>query len=67
MTPAVFIPGRELSRLYFVEAVKPILDDAFPDLRYDATLIGGLDQWSDSTDLREQANLRLALRAIYGD
>ncbi|MCL4250939.1 MAG: DUF4037 domain-containing protein [Anaerolineae bacterium] len=39
MTHAAFIPGRELSRLYFVEAVKPILDEAFPDLRYDATLI----------------------------
>ncbi|MBE0689216.1 MAG: DUF4037 domain-containing protein [Anaerolineae bacterium] len=39
MTQATFIPGRELSRLYYLEAVKPILDEAFPDLRYDATLI----------------------------
>ena len=35
-----FIPGLELSRLFYVEAVKPILDAHFPDLRYDAALIG---------------------------
>lgn len=35
-----FIPGLELSRLFYVEAVKPILDAQFPDLRYDAALIG---------------------------
>lgn len=35
-----FIPGLELSRLFFEEAVKPILDAEFPDLRYDAALIG---------------------------
>ncbi|MBI1255940.1 MAG: DUF4037 domain-containing protein [Chloroflexi bacterium] len=34
-----FIPGLELSRLFYVEAVKPILDAQFPDLRYDAGLI----------------------------
>lgn len=34
-----FIPGLELSRLFFEEAVKPILDDEFPDLHYDAGLI----------------------------
>jgi hypothetical protein len=34
-----FIPGRELSRLFFEEAVKPVLDTEFPDLRYDAGLI----------------------------
>ena len=34
-----FIPGRELSRLFYVEAVKPLLDAEFPDLRYDAALI----------------------------
>jgi len=39
MKQATFIPGAELSRLYYLEAVKPILDDAFPGLRYDATLI----------------------------
>ncbi len=31
-----FIPGLELSRLYFLEAVKPILDADFPRLRYAA-------------------------------
>src|SRR5450432_1935334 len=35
-----FIPGLELSHLFYVEAVKPILDAKFPDLRYDAALIG---------------------------
>ncbi len=36
---ADFLPGRELSRLFFEEAVKPVLDAEFPDLRYDAGLI----------------------------
>jgi Domain of unknown function (DUF4037) len=36
---ADFIPGRELARLFFEEAVKPVLDAEFPDLRYDAGLI----------------------------
>ena len=34
-----FIPGLELSRLFYEEAVKPILDADFPNLRYDAALI----------------------------
>ena len=34
-----FIPGLELSRLFFSEAVKPILDAEFPELRYDAAVI----------------------------
>ena len=36
-----FIPGLELSRLFYLEAVKPIFETSFPDLRYSATLIGG--------------------------
>ena len=35
-----FIPGLELSRLFYEEAVKPLLDTDFPALRYDAALIG---------------------------
>ncbi|HEU0299458.1 MAG TPA: hypothetical protein VFR37_08395, partial [Longimicrobium sp.] len=35
-----FIPGLELSRLFFVEAVRPLLDAAFPGLRYAAGLLG---------------------------
>ncbi len=35
-----FMPGLELSRLFYVEAVKPVLDAEFPDLRYDAAVIG---------------------------
>jgi Domain of unknown function (DUF4037) len=35
-----FIPGLELSRLFFEEAVKPILDADFPSLRYAAARLG---------------------------
>lgn len=35
-----FIPGLELSRLFYTEAVKPILDADFPDLKYGAALTG---------------------------
>jgi len=35
-----FIPGLELSRLFYLEAVKPILDANFPKSRYSAALIG---------------------------
>ncbi len=38
-TPA-FIKGLELSRLFFREAVRPILDEDFPGLRYAAALLG---------------------------
>ncbi len=35
-----FIPGLELSRRYYKEVVKPILDEEFPNLKYSAALIG---------------------------
>ena len=35
-----FISGLELSRLFFEELVKPVLDTEFPDLPYDAAVIG---------------------------
>lgn len=35
-----FIPGLELSGLFYTEAVKPIFDADFPDLRYGAALKG---------------------------
>jgi hypothetical protein len=35
-----FIPGLELSRLFFLEAVRPIFDASFPSLQYSAALIG---------------------------
>ncbi len=35
-----FIPGLELARLFYLEAVRPILDISFPGLRYAAALIG---------------------------
>ena len=39
MTPR-FIPGAELCRTFFADAVKPIVDEAFPRLRYAAALLG---------------------------
>ena len=35
-----FIPGLKLSSLFYSEAVKPILDNNFPQSRYSAALIG---------------------------
>ncbi|MDX3247711.1 DUF4037 domain-containing protein [Streptomyces sp. ME18-1-4] len=37
---ARFLPGIELSRILYVEAVEPILRDAFPGLRYAAARVG---------------------------
>jgi hypothetical protein len=37
---AKFIPGLELSRLFFKKEIKPILDREFPKLRYSAAVIG---------------------------
>lgn len=35
-----FIPGLRLGRLFFLEAVKPVLDASFPNLQFSAALIG---------------------------
>jgi hypothetical protein len=35
-----FIPGLLLGRLFYLEAVKPILEAVFPDLQFSAALIG---------------------------
>lgn len=35
-----FIPGLNLSELFYTEAVKPILESEFPNLKYSAGLIG---------------------------
>ncbi|MEV0260159.1 DUF4037 domain-containing protein [Streptomyces sp. NPDC050617] len=41
-TPAPgFVPGIELSRALYEEAVRPLLDVAYPELRYAAARIGG--------------------------
>uniref|UniRef100_A0AAU2VQU4 Uncharacterized protein n=1 Tax=Streptomyces sp. NBC_00008 TaxID=2903610 RepID=A0AAU2VQU4_9ACTN len=42
MTPteAAFLPGLELSRILYEEAVRPVLDAAFPGLPYAAARIG---------------------------
>ncbi len=36
-----FIAGRDLARLFFKEAVQPLLKAEYPDLKYDAALIDG--------------------------
>jgi hypothetical protein len=35
-----FIPGLQLCRLFFDEAVQPIVDSTFPELKYSAALVG---------------------------
>jgi hypothetical protein len=40
MSDTPFVPGLELSGLFYAEAVRPILDSAFPGLVYSAALIG---------------------------
>ncbi|MFE9889759.1 hypothetical protein [Streptomyces scopuliridis] len=35
-----FLPGLELSRILYEEAVRPLLDDAFPGLRHAAARVG---------------------------
>lgn len=35
-----FIPGLQLSQMYYTEAVKPLIDQHFPDLKHTAALIG---------------------------
>ena len=37
---AEFIPGLELAETFYIEAVRPMLDEDFPDLRHSAALIG---------------------------
>ena len=37
---SAFISGQELSRLFYVEAVRPILDAGFPGVRHSAALLG---------------------------
>jgi hypothetical protein len=37
--PPSFIPGLEFARRFYWEAVRPILDIDFPDLRHSAALI----------------------------
>src|SRR3954454_13546719 len=37
---SAFLPGQELSRLFYEEAVRPILDQHMPGLRHSAALLG---------------------------
>ncbi len=74
--PPTFIPGIELSRAYYREAVRPILDGRFPDLAHSAAMLGpgsevqGFDtarsrdhNWGPRVDLY----LRAADREAHGD
>ncbi|MFE9646183.1 DUF4037 domain-containing protein [Streptomyces sp. NPDC006365] len=38
--PAAFVPGLELSRILYEEAVRPLLAEAYPTVRYTAARIG---------------------------
>jgi hypothetical protein len=40
MTPSTFIPGLELSRRFYFEAVRPLLEKYFPNVPYAAAQIG---------------------------
>src|SRR5882724_4174491 len=71
-----FIPGLRLSEMFYEEAVKPILENEFPNLVYSAALIGsgsevlGYDT-SQSTDHHWGPRLMLFLTesdfTIYRD
>lgn len=37
---SVFLPGLELSRRFYEELVKPLLEEAFPALPYVSALVG---------------------------
>ena len=39
MAPS-FLPGLELSRLFYLDVVRPLLDAGFPGLQYSAALVG---------------------------
>lgn len=49
----------------FSEAIRSRIKDAEVKRLADKTLIGSIDQFSDSTDLRENAGLRAALRELF--
>jgi hypothetical protein len=72
MQPPEFIPGLELSRLFYEEAVRPVLDTRFPGLPHSAALIGtgseilGYDT-SRSTDHEWGPRLLLFLAADQYD
>jgi hypothetical protein len=40
LSPVPFLPGLELSRRFYTQAVKPVLAQRFPGLRYTAGLVG---------------------------
>ncbi|MGW3331822.1 DUF4037 domain-containing protein [Streptomyces rubiginosohelvolus] len=72
-TPArAFLPGLELSRILYEEAVRPVLDAEFPGLRYAAARVGpgsevlGFDT-ARSADHEWGPRLDLFLRPADGD
>ena len=60
--------GRPYQVIYgeaFAEAIRARIEDADVKRIAAKTWIGSIDQFSDSTDLREAAGLRERLKAIY--
>jgi hypothetical protein len=49
----------------FVEAIRAVIEDEVVKSIADKTLIGGIDQFSDSTDMHEQVELHGRLTALY--
>ena len=62
-----FIPGLELARRFYWEAVRPILDADFPGLRHSAALIGaGSEVLGFDTPMSVRPSLGAARHAVPG-
>ncbi len=67
MTPS-FLPGLELSRRYYREVVRPLLDQEFPKLPHSAALIGwGSDALGFDTPRSTDHNWGPRLQLFLGD
>ena len=63
-----FLPGLRLSRLFYEEAVKPLLESSFPGLRYAAALLGsGSDVLGYDTPLSTDHHWGPRLLLFLGD
>jgi hypothetical protein len=65
-----FIPGLELSRLFYAEIIQPLLAAHVPDLRYDAALIGAGSEvlgFDDATSTDHNWGPRLTLYLAESD
>ena len=63
-----FIQGKELSKLFYFGAVKPILKDNFPDLKYAAGLLGwGSEILGFDTKMSSDHNWGLRLQLLLSE